>query len=147
MTDKSLVLHLFPVPQTGSHIIINILLGSFFLVRTDGSSFFFLSFFFTSNRYCLTTIKTQTINNYHADAISGNRASYMYTLSSVGRILGTKKMVYLNLPLTLTSGQKNIGCMINKWNKSISVCATKIARIMLALAFFFGKSNYNKNYA
>ena len=42
MTVKSCVLHLFPVPQTGRSHIINILLASFFSVRTVnyGSSFF-----------------------------------------------------------------------------------------------------------
>ena len=43
MTVKSCILHLFPVPQTGRSHIINILLASFFSVRTlnYGSSFFF----------------------------------------------------------------------------------------------------------
>ena len=42
MSVKSCVLHLFPVPQTGRSHIINILLASFFSVRTVnyGSSFF-----------------------------------------------------------------------------------------------------------
>ena len=43
MTVKSCILHLFPVPQIGRSHIINILLASFFSVRTlnYGSSFFF----------------------------------------------------------------------------------------------------------
>ena len=36
----------------------------------------------------MTTIKSQTINNLHADAILGNRASYAHALYSVQRVLG-----------------------------------------------------------
>ena len=68
------------------------------------------------------TIKIKTINNQHAEAISGNRASYAHALSPVD--VGdpnrgprfhecdnkqTKKLFcYLNLPVTLISGIKMV---------------------------------------
>ena len=42
---------------------------------------------FTSRKYiihCLTTIKTETMNDQHADTILGNRASYAHALSWKG---------------------------------------------------------------
>ena len=59
---------------------------------------------------CLTSdnYKTQTINDQHAVVTLGNRASYEHALSSVKR-----KALPVG-PLTLISGQKKIGCMINK---------------------------------
>ena len=37
--------------------------------------------------HCLTSIKTQPINNQHADATPGNRACYVHRLSLVERVL------------------------------------------------------------
>ena len=37
--------------------------------------------------HCLTSIKTQPINNQHADATPGNQACYVHSLSLVERVL------------------------------------------------------------
>ena len=56
--------------------------------RNQASTFHFESGNLHVETHCLTTTKTQTMNNQHSDAILVNRASYAHALSPVGRVLG-----------------------------------------------------------